>query len=235
MSNVAQAAVPAVSAVDIRRATLLYTEGGFDNIRNNWQSVVDVDRVVENRIISSGKDSDSVATAPGQFAKIQELGTRGFLSIRTWEDAARYSGGSVSALQDINKARRNPILQQNSRDHVGGATGFRSSEENYKTLVNTSQRYRGQPGGRFHNQFLTGPKDSKIKLPDTSPPPVVPTIRKTEDKPFGLHNIFNIFSKGGDQSLIPNWSDKDKYGNKPNPKPIKHEDFMPLPGPFKKA
>ena len=36
-------------------------------------------------------------------------------------------------------------------------------------------------------------------------------------------------------ALIPNHDDKDKYGNKPNPKPIKHEDFMPLPGPFKKA
>jgi len=37
-----------ISAVDIRRATLLYTEGGYDSIRKDWQSAVDVDRVVEN-------------------------------------------------------------------------------------------------------------------------------------------------------------------------------------------
>ena len=149
-----------VSAVDIRRATLLYTEAGFDPIRKDWQPVVDVDRVLDNRRAHGGyggKDFDSIATAPGQFAKIQELGPQRFLNIRTWEDAARYSGAPVSTLKDIHKARSNPILQQNSLDHVGGATGFRSSKENYKLLKNTSQRYRDQPGGRFHNQFLTGP------------------------------------------------------------------------------
>ncbi len=172
-----------VSAVDIRRATLLYTEGGYDSIRKDWQSAVDVDRVVENRMIHGGyggKSSDSVATSPGQFAKIQELGTQGFLNIKTWDDAARYSGAPVSALKAINKARRNPTLQENSLKWVGGSTGFRSAEENYKTLSNTSQRYRGQPGGRFHNQFLTGPKDVKIKLPSPKPKPT--TKPKPRDK-----------------------------------------------------
>lgn len=45
--------------------------------------------------------------------------------------------------------------------------------------------------------------------------------------------ILKLIPALNEQSLIPNWSDKDKYGNKPNPKPIKGEDHMPLPGPFK--
>ena len=167
MSNYQQAPPPAmiaenpISAVDIRRSALLATEG------TGALSVSDINRVLENRLIHGGygKDLDSMAVRPNQFAGIQDRGTRGFLNIRTWEDAARYTGTDIGTLKSYHKAINNPEMQRQSLEHVGGALEFRASEENYKKLSNTSQRLRGQPGGSLHNQFLTGSKDPHIKLP----------------------------------------------------------------------
>lgn len=200
-----------VSAVDIRRAALLATEGTGE------QSVSDINQVLKNRLKHGGygKDFDSMAVRPRQFAGIQDRGTKRFLNIRTWDDAARYTGTSVPILKTYHNAVTDPKMQMQSLKHVGGALEFRASEENYMPLPNTSQRLRGQPGGSLHNQFLTGPDDPHIKISIPKPTPVKP---KTKIEKSNWWDPLKIFGKQGSQfnqknlqianyRVDPNWKD----------------------------
>jgi len=148
----------------IRVAAALATEGGQQGdmtYKDGLQSRVDIYRNTINRLNSSleggkffGKNLTDILAADGQYEGVFKRNRTQFRAIRTLEQAAAWSGRSITDIKNTVGAMKDPEMLDLAFQHVRYSTQFRGSPKNHMELANTSTR-----GGEGDNQYLTGPKD----------------------------------------------------------------------------
>jgi len=205
----------------IRVASALVTEGGPQGdmpYKDGLQSRVDIFRNLINRLNASleggkfyGKNLTDILAADGQYEGVFKRNRTQFRAIKTLEQAAAWSGRSITDIKNTVEAMKDPEMLDLAFQHVRYSTQFRGSPENYKKLANTSTR-----GGEGDNQYLTGPKD--------------PSYVSTKEK--GSEDFRRVAKFRKQQDLIgqlnPQAVGKKGPGYSPTPKPKTTQEFNPL-------
>ena len=205
----------------IRVEAALVTEAGPQGdmtYQEGLQSRVDIYRTTINRLNASleggkfyGKNLTDILAADGQYEGVFKRNRTQFRAIRTLEQAAAWSGRSITDIKNTVEAMKDPEMLDLAYQHVRDSVEFRASPENYKTLANTSTR-----GGAGDNQYLTGPKD--------------PSHVSTKEK--GSEDFRRVAKFRKQQDLIgqlnPQAVGKQGPGYSPTPKPKPTQEFNPL-------
>ena len=162
------------TAEEYRIAAAVATEAG------RGLSATDVLQVAANRVADPRYPNNftDVFAAPGQFQGVFERGIGRYRDIKTAEDAAAFSGRSVSEINGYVGDLRNHELRANSANQIGGALEFRAAPQFYQDRPSERPSGTGSDGripgsswrgGRGDNQILIDPSKDPMRAGGAAP------------------------------------------------------------------